>query len=73
MRTFLSIALVLLSLAACSAPVRNSGSGPSSLSVRVKLPPGEAASCFARNAEEHSGALIAEVRPGRDRAEVVVR
>jgi hypothetical protein len=33
----------------------------------------QAARCFARNAEEHSSALAAEVRAGRDGAETVVR
>ena len=34
-----------------------------------------AAECFARNAEEHSSALVAEVRPpdARGRVEVIVR
>jgi hypothetical protein len=42
--------------------------------VSLKLPPAKAAHCFARNAEEHSSALAAEVRTGRDgRAETIVR
>jgi hypothetical protein len=67
----ISIIAVSLLLAACSSGARNAG--PSSETVRLKLPPDQAAACFARNAEEHSGALVAEVSPGRDRAEVVVR
>ena len=65
------ILVVSMWLAACATGARDGG--PSGQSVRVKLPPDQAAACFARNAEEHSGALVAEVRPGRDRAEVVVR
>jgi len=41
--------------------------------VRLTLPPLEAARCFARNAEEHSGALVAEARAQRDGAETIVR
>ncbi len=42
--------------------------------VRLQLPPAEAARCFARNAEEHSSALVAEVRSDRDGgAETIVR
>ena len=38
-------------------------------------PPQRAAACFARNAEEHSSALVAEVRPPdrQGRIEVIVR
>jgi hypothetical protein len=42
--------------------------------VRLQLPPLKAARCFARNAEEHSSALAAEVRAERDGgAETIVR
>jgi hypothetical protein len=42
--------------------------------VRLQLPPLKAARCFAGNAEEHSSALAAEVRPDRDGgAETIVR
>lgn len=42
---------------------------------RFAQPPQQAAACFARNAEAHSSALVAEVRPPDARAhvEVVVR
>jgi hypothetical protein len=45
------------------------------LSHRFIHPPRQAASCFARNAEEHSSALVAEVRlpDARGRVEVIVR
>ena len=50
-----------------------SGTG-SRHSVRLKLPPLEAARCFARNAEEHSSALAAEARAASDGgAETIVR
>ena len=39
---------------------------------RTQLSPQDAAACFARNAEEHSGALIAEVRSERDWAQAIV-
>jgi hypothetical protein len=42
--------------------------------VRLQSPPAKAAHCFARNAEEHSSALVAEVRAKRDgRTETIVR
>ena len=41
---------------------------------RFQQPPEKAARCFARNAEEHSSALMSEVRMQRDgSAEVIVR
>ena len=42
---------------------------------RFMHPPQQAASCFARNAEEHSSALVSEVRPpdARGHVEVIVR
>lgn len=42
-------------------------------SHRFRQPPREAAQCFARNAEDHSSALVAEVASTRDGAQVVVR
>ena len=63
-------AMLTLVLAGCGAPVRELGSRHTQ---RVKLPPDLAAKCFARNAEEHSGALLAEVTSGRDHASVTVR
>lgn len=41
--------------------------------MRLKLPPEAAARCFARNAEEHSSALAAEVTRTRTGAAVAVR
>lgn len=39
---------------------------------RFALPPDAAARCFARNAEEHSSALVAEVSSGRGSYDVAV-
>ena len=58
-------------LAACATPSRETGA--SRHTARMRLPPAEAAACFGRNAEEHSSALVAEVRLASDRANVVVR
>jgi hypothetical protein len=71
--------LALVLLGACIPipipfPISGSASGTSSSHVvRLKLPPLEAARCFARNAEEHSSALAAEARADRDGAETIVR
>ncbi|HEV7802424.1 MAG TPA: hypothetical protein VGP15_15205 [Burkholderiales bacterium] len=65
--------MLLACLAACTGPTRQQPSHGSRQSVRLQQPPDRAAACFARNAEEHSSALAAEVRPGGDRAEVIVR
>ena len=47
----------------------------STVKHRFAQPPQRAAACFAHNAEEHSSALVAEVRPpdANGRVEVVVR
>jgi hypothetical protein len=58
---------------ACAGPLSSPGGQGSRQVLRLQLPPAEAAACFARNAEEHSSALKAEVRTGPDRAEVIVR
>jgi hypothetical protein len=60
-------------VAACAVSPRQSESYGSRHAHRFQQPPEQAAACFVRNAEEHSNALAAEVRPGRDRAQVVVR
>ena len=66
--------LVLVAIVAgCGSAPRNAAPAASRTALRVALPPDHAAACFARNAEEHSGALIAEVRAGGNRAEVIVR
>jgi len=64
---------ILISLAGCAQPQRQSESFGSTHTFRSQQPPERAARCFARNAEEHSSALAAEVTPGDDGARVVVR
>jgi hypothetical protein len=67
-------ALAFLTLLfACSSPTRPGAPTSSRQTVRLQLPPDQAAACFARNAEEHSSALVAEIRRAGDRAEVIVR
>src|SRR4051812_14311783 len=58
-------------VAGCATPRQPSNYG-SRHSVRLQQPPDKAAACFAHNAEEHSSALVAEVRPARDGAQVIV-
>jgi hypothetical protein len=60
-------------LAGCSSPARQIGATGSRETVRLQQPPDRAAACFARNAEEHSSALEAEVLTRGDSAEVIVR
>jgi hypothetical protein len=67
--TFILAAL----LAGCSTPARQTAPTGSRNTVRLQQPPDKAAACFARNAEEHSSALVAEVHPRGDTAEVIVR
>ena len=58
----------------CAASQRDSGAFGSRHTHRFHQPPEKAARCFAHNAEEHSSALVSEVRVGRDgSAEVTVR
>jgi hypothetical protein len=66
------IASVLLA-SACGTPSRQSAAHGSRHTVRLQQPPDAAAGCFARNAEEHSSALVAQVRPRGFAAEVIVR
>lgn len=73
LKTWLPMVALAIGVSACAGSPRVSSAQGSPSSVRMSLPPSEAAACFARNAEEHSSALAAEVRPGRDRAEVTVR
>jgi hypothetical protein len=64
---------MLVVLAGCAQAQRQSGAYGSTHTFRSQQPPERAARCFARNAEEHSSALMAEVTPGSDIARVVVR
>jgi hypothetical protein len=67
------IAAAVLLFAGC-APVRQDGSS-GTVRHQFAQPPQRAGACFARNAEEHSSALVAEVRPpdARGNVEVIVR
>ena len=64
---------MLIALAGCAQAQRQSGPYGSTHTFRSEQAPERAARCFARNAEEHSSALGAEVTPGSDTAKVVVR
>jgi hypothetical protein len=64
---------ILIVLAGCAQAQRQGGSYGSTHTFRSQQTPERAARCFARNAEEHSSALAAEVTPGGDSAKVVVR
>lgn len=65
--------MMVACVAGCAVSPRQPASYGSRHTHRFQQSPEQAAACFARNAEEHSSALAAEVRPGRDRAQVVVR
>jgi hypothetical protein len=71
----LAAALIALALCvtACSTPSGRSAAQGSRQTVRLQQPPNEAAACFARNAEEHSSALSAEISQRGNSAEVIVR
>lgn len=74
MRCRVAITVIMVAcVAACAVSPRQGVSYGSRHAHRFQQPPEQAAACFARNAEEHSSALAAEVRPGGDRAQVVVR
>ena len=62
-------------LAACTfGQAAPSGAGGTTHTVRLQQAPAQAARCFARNAEEHSSALVAEVNSTRDGgAETIVK
>jgi hypothetical protein len=64
---------VMLLLPACSQTQRQSSGYGSTHAFRSQQPPEQAARCFARNAEEHSSALAAEVIRRDTGADVVVR
>jgi hypothetical protein len=49
---------------ACAQPQRQQAAYGSSHTHRSQLPPEQAARCFARNAEERSSALVADVNGG---------
>jgi hypothetical protein len=64
---------VLALLAGCAQGTRASKHHGSTHTRSFSKPPAEAARCFARNAEDHSSALVAEVNARDSGAEVIVR
>ena len=74
-RRFVGPLLAATVLAACSPfTSREAPAGGSREVLQLQLPPEQAARCFARNAEDHSSALVSEVTVDRDGgAETVVR
>lgn len=65
MITRFAFGLIAIALAsACAQAQRQSGAYGSTHTHRSQLPPEKAASCFARNAEEHSSALVSTVTGG---------
>ena len=65
--------VLLLMLKGCALVEEDTSAG--TLTHSFAQPPQRAGACFARNAEAHSSALVAEVRPpdARGRVEVIVR
>jgi hypothetical protein len=72
-KTWMAVLLALACAACAQLPGEARGAG-SRHTHRFTQPPEKAAQCFARNAEEHSSALVAEVLArGSGQWEVVVR
>ena len=73
MRTTIVCSIPLLALAGCVS-LQEDTSG-NTLRHLFEHPPQRAGACFARNAEAHSSALVAEVSPpdGRGHVTVIVR
>lgn len=73
MQRFAAVGLMCIALSGCNLMPRETSSG--AITRQLKEPPARAAACFARNAENHSSALVAEVgRPdARGNVQVVVR
>src|SRR6476661_7167988 len=70
-RAICVIALLLAN--GCALPARQADTHGSRHSQQFRQPPDKAAACFAHNAEEHSSALVSEVRSKEDTAHVIVR
>jgi hypothetical protein len=64
--------LLVTTLGACAEIGLEPASRSSPHSYHSQQSPGEAARCFARNAEEHSSALVSKVTAQENRADVVV-
>jgi hypothetical protein len=65
LRTVFSLGLLVFA-SACTVGPREAGEYGTRHSHRFQQPPEKAARCFARNAEEHSSALVSEVRTERN-------
>ena len=50
-----------IAMTGCAHAQRQAGSGGTQHTYRSQQPPEKAARCFARNADEHSSALVSEV------------
>jgi hypothetical protein len=73
LRNVAQLWLLALVLVGCS--VMRQDAAATTVRHRFAQPTAQAAACFARNAEEHSSALVSEVHPpnSRGQIEVVVR
>jgi hypothetical protein len=73
LRAIVSSSVVMLTFVGCA--LMREDASTTTVKHRFTHPPHRAASCFARNAEEHSSALVSEVRQpdGRGYVEVIVR
>jgi hypothetical protein len=71
--TVIAAAAALAFLGGCAMPSREAAPHGSQHVLRLQQPPDQAAACFARNAEEHSSALVSEIRPAGESAHVTVR
>lgn len=72
MKRRIAILTVIAATSGCGMLPGGGDSLAGTFSHRFRLPPQQAAQCFARNAEDHSSALVARVHPTRDGAEVLV-
>ena len=73
MNRLITSSVLLLLFAGCALVGKDASA--STVKHRFAQSPQRAAACFAHNAEEHSSALVAEVRPpdAKGRVEVIVR
>jgi hypothetical protein len=74
MKRRLAPALVtLVFVGGCATPAGPAAAQGSRVTRAFHKPPHAAAACFARNAEDHSSALVSEIRTGTQSAQVIVR
>jgi len=72
-RWITGLLILLAFLAGCAQGKSASAPYGSTHTHRFSQAPAQAARCFARNAEEHSSALVAEVNARDSGADVIVR